>query len=245
MRPGHQGSWEIRDRQAAEVFQSSIISWSSKIIDDGTVESSHRTRGSRQDSKYSRVYSSKSATWSSGDWFSFRPFLQAVAAAVQPGPRLRRELVGIHLVAEEHEGVGPLVLGQSGDPAGVEVERVRRDPLGLLDRARAGVAAGTEGQPERPLTAGRPDPAGWELRVPRRPHLDVFQPHLVRRRAARLEVLDHDQRVVVAVDAEGARTAAQHVDVAGAVGLDPYRRRDGVDVPQQRPQQEDRFSGRQ
>ena len=40
----------ISPRQAAEVFQSSIISWSSKIIDDGTVDSSHRTCGSLQDS---------------------------------------------------------------------------------------------------------------------------------------------------------------------------------------------------
>jgi len=37
-------------RQAAEVFQSSIISWSSKIIEDGTVDSSQRTWGSLHDS---------------------------------------------------------------------------------------------------------------------------------------------------------------------------------------------------
>ena len=44
-------SWPVTSRrQAAEVFQSSIISWSSKIIDDGIVDSSHRTWGSLQDS---------------------------------------------------------------------------------------------------------------------------------------------------------------------------------------------------
>jgi hypothetical protein len=32
------------------VFQSSIISWSSKIIEDGIVDSSQRTSGSPQDS---------------------------------------------------------------------------------------------------------------------------------------------------------------------------------------------------
>ena len=40
----------VLDRQLAEVFQSSIISWSSNTMDDGTVDSSHRTGGSLQDS---------------------------------------------------------------------------------------------------------------------------------------------------------------------------------------------------
>jgi hypothetical protein len=37
-------------RHAADVFQSSMISWSSKIITLGTVESSQRISGSRHDS---------------------------------------------------------------------------------------------------------------------------------------------------------------------------------------------------
>ena len=48
--------------QAAEVFQSSLMSWSSKIMAVGTVDSSQRMTGSPQVSQYSRVYSSKSAT---------------------------------------------------------------------------------------------------------------------------------------------------------------------------------------
>ena len=52
----------ISRRQSREVFQSSRTSWSSKIIDVGTVDSSQRTSGSLQDSWYSQVYSSKSAT---------------------------------------------------------------------------------------------------------------------------------------------------------------------------------------
>ena len=36
-------------REMAEVFQSSIISWSSKIIEEGIGDSSQRTCGSRQD----------------------------------------------------------------------------------------------------------------------------------------------------------------------------------------------------
>ncbi|MGX1503397.1 UNVERIFIED_CONTAM: hypothetical protein RKD43_002022 [Streptomyces graminofaciens] len=44
--------------QAVLVFQSSMTSWSSKIMQLGTVESSQRTSGSRHDSSYSHVYSS-------------------------------------------------------------------------------------------------------------------------------------------------------------------------------------------
>jgi hypothetical protein len=61
IRPGHHGRRSIRARQAAEVFQSSTTSWSSKIITDGTVDSSQRTSGSAQLSWYSRAYPAKSA----------------------------------------------------------------------------------------------------------------------------------------------------------------------------------------
>ncbi len=52
----------------AEMFQSSMMSWSSNIMAVGTVDSSQRISGSVQDSWYSRVYSSKSATSSPGGW---------------------------------------------------------------------------------------------------------------------------------------------------------------------------------
>jgi hypothetical protein len=42
------------------------MSWSSKIIAVGTVESSQRTDGSTHESSYRRQYSSKSATCSPG-----------------------------------------------------------------------------------------------------------------------------------------------------------------------------------
>ena len=51
-------------RQAREMFQSSRTSWSSKIIEVGIVDNSHRTSASVHDSEYSQVYSSKSATCS-------------------------------------------------------------------------------------------------------------------------------------------------------------------------------------
>jgi hypothetical protein len=56
----------MRSTQAAEVFQSSCTSWSSKIMPLGTVDSSQRTAGSDHDSRYRPAYSSKSATSSPG-----------------------------------------------------------------------------------------------------------------------------------------------------------------------------------
>ena len=50
MRSCHHEVRGMSRRQAAEVFQSSAMSWSSKIIEDGTVESSQRTSGSVHDS---------------------------------------------------------------------------------------------------------------------------------------------------------------------------------------------------
>lgn len=50
MRSRHHGVALMPVSQEALVFQSSMTSWSSKIMQLGTVESSQRTSGSRQDS---------------------------------------------------------------------------------------------------------------------------------------------------------------------------------------------------
>ena len=60
-RRSHQSCRRISSTHASDVFQSSTTSWSSKIIADGTVDSSQRIGGSVHASRYSRVYSSKSA----------------------------------------------------------------------------------------------------------------------------------------------------------------------------------------
>ena len=60
MRSSHQPWARISATQSRDVFQSSMTSWSSKIIAVGTVESSQRTDGSHHESRYSRQYSSKS-----------------------------------------------------------------------------------------------------------------------------------------------------------------------------------------
>src|SRR3954469_7285386 len=72
MRSCHQDVPFMSVRHSCEVFQSSRTSWSSKIIDVGTVESSQRTAGSHQASKYRWQYSSKSATSLPGGTLVFR-----------------------------------------------------------------------------------------------------------------------------------------------------------------------------
>ena len=66
MRSSHQPVPRMSSTHVFDVFQSSCTSWSSKIIADGTVESSQRMCGSDHDSRYRRVYSSKFATVSPG-----------------------------------------------------------------------------------------------------------------------------------------------------------------------------------
>ena len=61
MRRCHQSWRRISATHSTDVFQSSSTSWSSKIIARGTVESSQRIAGSLHASRYSRMYSSKSA----------------------------------------------------------------------------------------------------------------------------------------------------------------------------------------
>jgi hypothetical protein len=156
--------------------------------------------------------------------------LAEVPPGRQPGAGRRGDLVGVDLVAQHHQRVGPLVLRDGGDLPGVAVQRVRRDALAHVHGRGRGVAAGAEGDGERALAADRADPARREGGVRLRPHAVAVEVHLVRGRAARLEVLHEDQGVVVSLHAEGARPAAEHRDLTGAVGLHPDGRRHRVDV---------------
>ena len=77
----HQSVARISSSHFSEMFQSSCTSWSSKIIDEGTVEKSQRISGSDQLSLYSSVYSSKSRTRRPGGWsMSRRVSMNAIVA---------------------------------------------------------------------------------------------------------------------------------------------------------------------
>ena len=104
----------------SDVFQSSIMSWSSKIIALGTTDSTHRSTSGCHDSWYSHVYSSKSATSSSGG--NRRRPRGGHGARSTFAAGLRRRVVGVHLVADEEQQVRPLVrrLSQHPQPVGVQ-----------------------------------------------------------------------------------------------------------------------------
>src|SRR5829696_1299003 len=70
------------------MFQSSLTSWSSKIIVVGTVERRHLMTGSFQASQYRRVYPSKSVTCSPGG-----SFISRVAVSVRVGSDLNGGVV--------------------------------------------------------------------------------------------------------------------------------------------------------
>ena len=69
------------------MFQSSCTSWSSKIIADGSTDSSQRTSGSLQVSRYRALYSSKSATSRAGT--ASPRGVRVPAAARRPAIRVR------------------------------------------------------------------------------------------------------------------------------------------------------------
>src|SRR5215218_1214234 len=94
----HHGWIRVSSTQDSEMFQSSWTSWSSKIMAEGTVESSHLMAGSFHESQYRRVYSSKSATSSPGGSFVSRRERMKSRVPL-------RGLVGVDLIPEEHERV--------------------------------------------------------------------------------------------------------------------------------------------
>src|SRR5690349_17148304 len=58
----HQSSRRMSATHVSEMFQSSIMSWSSKIITLGTTDRSQRSHGEDHDSWYSQVNSSNPST---------------------------------------------------------------------------------------------------------------------------------------------------------------------------------------
>ena len=56
------------------------------------------------------------------------------------------------------------------------------------------------------------------------PHADAVERDLVRPHGPLVEIAQHDERVVVALDAERALARVEHGDLAGRVRLDPDSR---------------------
>ena len=87
-----------------------------------------------------------------------------------------------------------------------------------------------------PLAASGADHARRQVRSRLRPAELAVERDLVLVARTPARVLEADQRVVVAVDPEGRLAAAEDLDLAGLVGLDPDRGLGFGDVAQQRPE---------
>ena len=164
----------------------------------------------------------------------------------------RPRVVGVDLVADQQHQVGPALVRRPAQVQGEGDHRVR--PVLLLVRQGAlacarrtpaaprdghfGDPAGAEGEPERPARVRRPEHAGRELRIRLRPADGAVQGDLVLVLGSRLEVADHDQRVVVPGHLEGPRLVPEDLDLAVPVGLDPDRGLGLAGVAQQRAEYE-------
>ena len=131
-----------RARQAAEVFQSSRTSWSSKIIAVGTRGQQPPDLGVGP-----RVAGTARRTPSKLDDLVVGPFGMAVAAAGDPAPFCRGELVGVDLVAEQQQRVRPLVERPPRHPGGVGVQGVEPELGGEPRIGGLRVAARAEDDP--------------------------------------------------------------------------------------------------
>ena len=218
------------------MFQSSIISWSSKIIDDGIVDSSQRTCGSLPGLVVEPGVLLEVRDLRRPAPPARRAGRAGGAAATSSARSARRRRPG-RRAAPARRASGPRAGRRSAGRRG----RARRAGCPRGPRPCAGWRSGRSRRPAgtAPSPPGRADPAGRELRVRRRPHL-------LRRRGA--------PRTASCCPARGppprparsggrrrrrcGRVRPRTSTVAGAVGLDPDGRRDRVDVPQQRAEQE-------
>ena len=202
----------------------------------GTVDSSQRTAGVVHASWYSHVYSSKS-------WISLGDLGVGVAVGLrQAGHDLVRRLVGVHLVTDQQQQVRPSDGRRRGHPGGQGDQRIGTElvEVGVVERRRTPTAP--ERQAEGRVGIDRADDARRERGVGGRPDGRAVELDRVGDHRARPEVLEADQRVVVAVDAPRrcgvTATVGDDLDDARAIGLDPDRRPGLVDVAQQRPDEE-------
>ena len=187
-----------------------------------------------------------------------------VAAAGDELPGGGPGVVGVDLVADQQQGVGPACRGLPGEVlgpgsqrvramAGVRLGAVRRiavrlgavrpgaartgpgaGPAAARPGGQLGDPAGTEGEPQRPAGIQGPQHAGPPRAAGFRPADGAVQRHLVLGLGPRRQAVDHHQRVVVPGDLERPRLAAEGFHLTFAVGFNPDRDRGLVDVAEQR-----------
>ena len=160
-----------------------------------------------------------------------RPAAADVASGADERCGLRRDLVGVDLIAEQQQAVGPRLRRPAG--AGASTPRARRPrtppdarPGDSVYGGRCGRAdpARAEHEPCLPLVlracgsrvGGRPSSGGQTRSPSRRTSYGVTD--------AGLEPVDQHERVVVALHVERSLAVPEHRHLCTATGLDPHRR---------------------
>ena len=148
-------------------------------------------------------------------------------------------LVGVDLVAQEHDRIRPL------DISALEALRVRPQRIGadaklvvrgrqrVRDLLRVSETTRAEDEACAILASSRADDRG-RSRVVGGPGESPVEAHLVGRRGPRIEALYQDECVMVPLDVEGSRAVSEDLDLAGAARLEPQRRRRGSDIAKHR-----------
>jgi hypothetical protein len=164
------------------------------------------------------------------------------AACADERPRLRRHVVGIHLIAHHQEQRRPVLGFLAAQSLRERAERVHAEAelvLGSVERVRPFVRSGYATRAEHDLDGAirveRPDSARRRRARRLRPSLRAVEGDRVLVAPPRLESGDRDERVVVAGDLERPRAMAEHLDLARAVGLYPHSGGILTDVADQRP----------
>ncbi|CAA9314098.1 MAG: hypothetical protein AVDCRST_MAG29-2 [uncultured Nocardioidaceae bacterium] len=167
------------------------------------------------------------------------PFVDVAPAGDELADRVAR-LVGVHLVAEEEQEVGPAVLRLVVETDGVRPQRVHAVPVVALGVVADAGAAGAVQQPGVAGGVQGADAAGRERRCRVWPDAVLADEDLVRQRVPRGQPVDVDHGVRVAVHAEGGvgvgAAPRPDRDDRRTVDLDPDDRGCLVDVAEHRPQ---------
>ena len=173
-----------------------------------------------------------------------------VAVPVQPCPAaghaallVGRKLVGVELITEQDQGVGPLVDREAGHPRRITVQRVELQlGLDLLDFGFRVATRPEDGpQPRCASRSAGSDHARRELRerrVGQWPSRGPVDGDLVLGHAVGGQAGHQDEGEVVALHLERLRRAAENLDSARIFGLHPHQRRGVRDVPQRRTKEQ-------
>ena len=228
IRASHHGSWRIsRDPFAGDV----------PVVVDVVVVEDHRRGHGREQPADIRV--GPRLAVETRVLLEVRNLLARRLPHVAPGldelRRSGRHLVGVDLVAEQEQRIGPL------DVAELQLSRVRPERidagLGELSSLRLRIASSAGAEDESHLSLAATRVHHWSRpAVVGRPDHPPVKANVVVDQRGRLEIIDQEQRVVMLLDTERPVAVAEDLNLAGPVRLEPKARALRARVAQHRAQ---------